>query len=151
MVYIAHRGNVNGKNIKRENHPDYINEAISLGYDVEVDARYIDGDWWLGHDEPQYRIRTDFLFNPKLWIHCKNWLALNEFRKWHSTNYFWHENDDYTIIATGKVLVKPGKELIENSICCMPEMGYIGDITKCYAIMTDNIKEYEIHNSRVHN
>ena len=144
MIYIAHRGNIDGKNESLENHPDYITKALKLGYNVEVDVRYIDGGWWLGHDEPQYRIRPDFLFSPKLWIHCKNFEALEQFRKWHSTNYFWHQNDDYTIIATGKVLVKPGSKLIENSICCMPEMGYIGNILQCYAIMTDDIEKYKI-------
>ena len=36
--YIAHRGNVNGKNESRENSPDYIMEAISLGFYVEIDV-----------------------------------------------------------------------------------------------------------------
>jgi hypothetical protein len=142
MIYIAHRGNINGRIPDRENHPDYIMEAIKQGYDVEIDIRYVDGSWWLGHDEPQYRIKADFLFNTKLWIHCKNWEALNQFRKWHSTKYFWHQNDDYTIIAGDKILVKPGQQLLENSICCMPEMGYCGDISNCYALMTDEILKY---------
>ena len=82
MVYVAHRGNINGKNNERENHPDYINEAISLGYDVEVDARYIDGDWWLGHDEPQYRITKNWLKKryDNVWVHCKNIEALELFQ-----------------------------------------------------------------------
>jgi hypothetical protein len=152
MKWIAHRGNINGINVERENHPDYIDEAISLGYDVEIDMWWIDGRTYLGHDEPQYEVDDEWLAErlDKLWVHCKNIELLNWIVN-TSLNYFWHTNDDYTLISNKMVLVKPGEKLIENSICCMPEMGYIGDITKCYAIMTDNIKEYEIHNSRVHN
>ena len=37
MFFISHRGNVNGKNQEYENNPEYILEAIGLGFDVEVD------------------------------------------------------------------------------------------------------------------
>ena len=152
MVYIAHRGNVNGRVESYENQPAYIDRAIELGYDVEIDMWWVDGRTYLGHDEPQYEVDDEWLSQraDKLWVHCKNVELLNWIRN-TILYYFWHTNDDYTLISNKIVLVKPGQKLIENSICCMPEMGYIGDITKCYAIMTDNIKEYEIHNSRVHN
>jgi hypothetical protein len=152
MVYIAHRGNVNGRVESYENQPAYIDKAIELGYDVEIDMWWVDGRTYLGHDEPQYEVDDEWLSQraDKLWVHCKNVELLNWIRN-TILYYFWHTNDDYTLISNKMVLVKPGQKLIENSICCMPEMGYIGDITKCYAIMTDNIKEYEIHNSRVHN
>lgn len=152
MVYIAHRGNVNGRFESYENEPAYIDRAIELGYDVEIDLWVVDDILYLGHDKPQYGITWEYFKDKvdKVWIHCKNTEAL-EFATQTKLNYFWHTNDDYTLVSNKIVLVKPGQKLIENSICCMPEMGYIGDITKCYAIMTDNIKEYEIHNSRVHN
>ena len=37
MILISHRGNIDGKIVERENHPEYIDEAIALGYDVEID------------------------------------------------------------------------------------------------------------------
>ena len=40
MKLIAHRGNISGIDSERENSPDYIDEAISQGYDVEIDAWY---------------------------------------------------------------------------------------------------------------
>ena len=55
MIFISHRGNLDGLNPDRENSPDYIDEAIKLGFDVEVDVRTKDGQLWLGHDEPQYK------------------------------------------------------------------------------------------------
>ena len=40
MKLIAHRGNIDGPNPERENSPEYIEEALKAGYDVEVDVWY---------------------------------------------------------------------------------------------------------------
>ena len=82
MILISHRGNINGKNEERENAPDYIDEAIAEGYDVEVDVWMTeDGFLYSGHDEPQYRITQHWLEerNKKLWIHCKSFDAMRWF------------------------------------------------------------------------
>jgi hypothetical protein len=46
-----------------ENSPDYIDKAISLGFDVEVDVRLVEGEIWLGHDQPQYKVDLQFLLD----------------------------------------------------------------------------------------
>ena len=56
---IAHRGNLEGKDL-RENAPEFLQSAIDKGFDIEVDIRYINGEWWLGHDGPQYQIDSPF-------------------------------------------------------------------------------------------
>ena len=38
MILISHRGNISGKNVSLENNPNYIKDAIYLGYNVEVDV-----------------------------------------------------------------------------------------------------------------
>jgi len=38
MKLISHRGNLFGPNPTNENNPDYILNAIELGYDVEIDV-----------------------------------------------------------------------------------------------------------------
>ena len=38
MYLISHRGNLDGIEKDYENNPDYINQAISRGYNVEVDV-----------------------------------------------------------------------------------------------------------------
>ncbi len=83
MILISHRGNINGKNTEKENHPDYIDDAIKLGYDVEIDIWVIDGNFYLGHDGPQYNISLDWLSDriDRLWIHCKNIEAIERFYK----------------------------------------------------------------------
>ena len=57
MILISHRGNIDGVKPTKENSPEYILEAISLGYDVEIDVWKVDGKWFLGHDEPEYAIQ----------------------------------------------------------------------------------------------
>jgi len=100
MILISHRGNLEGKNTEIENHPDYIDEAISKGYDVEIDVWYDGGKLLLGHDEPQYKVSLEWLENrsPSLWIHCKNMDALSYFNEYGDTkssqfNYFSHDVD----------------------------------------------------------
>ena len=66
MILISHRGNFKGRNPEKENHPDYIKDAIERGYHVEVDVWVNNGIFYLGHDEPQWRVDVDFLRNPKL-------------------------------------------------------------------------------------
>ena len=61
MKIISHRGNIRGAVPDKENRPSYIDCAIGSGYDVEIDLRMIDGELWLGHDEPQYRIEHSCL------------------------------------------------------------------------------------------
>lgn len=126
MIYISHRGNLDGKNLSLENDPSYILEAINCGFDVELDLFKIHDDLYLGHDHPQYRVTLDFLekYKEKLWIHCKNHDAiifLNSLNFLHyDFNYFWHENDQCTLTSKGFIWAFPGCE-IEKSICVLPE------------------------------
>ena len=74
MHLISHRGNILGSFPEKENNPTYIDCAINSGYDVEIDIHLIDNQFWLGHDEPQYKITGEWLTErvSSLWIHCKN-------------------------------------------------------------------------------
>ena len=56
MILISHRGNIDGKFESYENEPNYIDNAIKEGYEVEVDVWYIDNILYLGHDKPQYDV-----------------------------------------------------------------------------------------------
>lgn len=41
MIFIAYRGNLNGSNSDLENNPRYIDEALELNFNVEVDIWYV--------------------------------------------------------------------------------------------------------------
>ena len=46
MYFISHRGNISGIDKNNENKPEYIEKALSLGFDVEVDVRFEKGDFF---------------------------------------------------------------------------------------------------------
>ena len=94
MILISHRGNITGPNEKRENSISYIEEALELGFDVEIDI-WVDKQLWLGHDNPETPCPTKFLIQNfrHLWIHCKNLEAMDLLSQFRTLNYFWHEKD----------------------------------------------------------
>ena len=147
MLLISHRGNRNGKNASAENRPDYIDEAIGMRFDVEVDVWYIDETLWLGHDEPQYEVNFKWFFDRahQLWIHCKNTEAVQYFlfNDSHAQifNFFWHEEDTITLTSMNYIWAYPGKQPIEGSIAVMPEIND-DDTSKCEGICSDYIESY---------
>jgi len=119
MLFIAHRGNINGPSLE-ENKPDYIISAIEKGYDVETDIWLVNNTLFLGHDKPQYEIDLNFLekYKDKLWCHAKNMDALH-FLLENKLHCFWHQEDDYTITSKGIVWAYPNKQT--TGIYVMPE------------------------------
>ena len=143
MIYISHRGNLKGRNTERENQPEYIDEAITAGFDVEIDVWMIDNEFYLGHDEPQYKVIYNWLSTryEKLWIHCKNVEAVEWFNQ-NGFNYFWHENDTLTLTSKQYMWAYPGKQPIIGSIAVMPEI-YNDKIKKCVGICSDFVEDYK--------
>lgn len=145
-LWISHRGNLNGKNIEKENHPSYILEALNAGYDVEIDVWYMDDQLYLGHDGPQYKIDIDFLKNEGLWCHSKNYKALTYLLK-HNIHTFYHNNDSVVLTSKGIPWVFPGCEIDEYGICVLPEnvpnTYNIDLLSSVYGICSDYIEKYK--------
>jgi hypothetical protein len=143
MILISHRGNINGPIPEAENNPEYIDDTIRLGYEVEIDMWWIEGRIYLGHDEPQYEVNDEWLGEriDKLWVHCKNIELLSWIRN-TSLHYFWHENDTVTLTSKNYIWAYPGKQPIIGSIAVMPEL-YNDDTLKCIGICSDYIKNYK--------
>jgi hypothetical protein len=123
MKLIAHRGNLFGPDASQENNPKYIDNAIQMGYDAEIDLWITNGDFMLGHDYGQYPITTLWLANrsKSLWVHCKNIAAFHAMVQM-KMNSFWHNTDDYTFTRDGYVWAYPGKPPIGNiTVMVMPE------------------------------
>jgi hypothetical protein len=121
MKLIAHRGLIDGPDKNLENLPGQILLSLQAGYDCEIDIRYIDSKWMLGHDNPDYEIPFEFLEQAGLWIHAKNLEALYQLEKTNLV-YFWHENDQFTLTSNKFIWTYPGKELTDKSIMVCPEM-----------------------------
>jgi hypothetical protein len=146
MILISHRGNTLGPNPERENHPEYILEAIQAGYDVEIDVWFKDNKFMLGHDEPQYEFPFELIdqFYPKLWIHCKNVDALSKLNELDpngsKVNYFWHESDLGVLTSKGYIW---STNLINNGILVMPETFNTEPIPSASGICSDYIQNYK--------
>ena len=103
MLKIAHRGLLHGPDSTKENTVAQIKIALSLGFNVELDVRLIDGKLYLGHDKPQERIDVSFLENPRIWTHCKTISAFNLLIDNEYVNCFTHNDEDYVITSKGYV------------------------------------------------
>lgn len=145
MKLISHRGNINGKS-KKENSMEYILCTLEKGYDVEVDIWYVNGCWFLGHDNPQYKTNLDFIYTKGLWIHAKNIDAFDQLCDLYKSNYinfFWHDKDLYTLTSNGYIWAYPTQWqfLTKNSIAVLPESvnADIKSIKHVYGICSDFI------------
>lgn len=144
MIKISHRGNINGKFESYENEPNYIDLAISKGYDVEVDVWFIDNILWLGHDNPQYGVEFNWFKGrlSKLWIHCKDIDSVLFFKECgYDFNYFWHQEDHITLTSLNFIWAYPGKQPIKGSISVLPEINN-EDINLCLGVCSDFIENY---------
>jgi hypothetical protein len=144
MKYISHRGNTNGPSLY-ENSPETILNALKK-YDCEIDVHFIQRDFYLGHDSPDYKISLDFLLehSEKLWIHCKNIEALSELIQYPQLNIFWHQEDNYTLTSHGWIWCYPNRQIIRpsKSIILMPEWNQYESIKQyptCYGVCSDYV------------
>lgn len=150
MILISHRGNISKKDLSKENHPAYIDNAIEKGFQVEIDIWLINNEFFLGHDYGQYKIDFEWIYKrkSKLWVHCKNILAVQELsdknknQLYSEINFFFHDRDDLTLTSQGFLWVYPGKQPVKNSIAVLPEI-HNDDLSSCVGICSDVINNYK--------
>jgi hypothetical protein len=147
MKLISHRGNIDSIKSNLENNPDYILEAINLGYDAEIDIRLIGNELFLGHDTPDYKVELSWLLNLKdcLWVHTKNFEAL-EYLIDSDLRIFYHQLEAHTIIHNTKLIWS--HNLSEASPKSVIPLLSLEDINKweqkkVYGICSDYVKMIE--------
>lgn len=135
MIFIAHRGNLNGPS-KYENKPSYVKTALEAGYDVELDVWIYGLSWYLGHDEARYLVNAAEINNEHVWWHAKNIAALQSMiaMGWHC---FWHQDDAHTLTSKGYIWTHCKMGSPEGSICVLPEQGTGKVHPNCAGICTD--------------
>ena len=143
MRLISHRGNIQGRIEDNENKPEYIDHALSLGYEVEVDIWLVDNKIYLGHDEPQYLIGIEWLEkrSSNLWIHCKNLEALsylNSYRK--KFNYFAHDKDMGVLTSHNYIW---STNVCDWGILVLPEVFNTEPDKKTLGVCSDIIEMYK--------
>lgn len=144
FIFISHRGNLSGPNPSRENQPSYIQEALDLGYNVEIDTWLINNTFYLGHDKPEYITTLEFLLSsPNIWVHCKNLAALDELILEPDINCFSNDKDDYVLTSKCYIWIQRKIKLTQNCIAVLPERIKDWDLKNCAGICTDYVLSYE--------
>jgi len=126
---------------------------MELGFECEVDIRLINGDFYLGHDSPEFKVDFDWISkrSTKLWIHCKDFDSLNFFVKNSdsSFNFFWHDKDQYTLTNKGYIWAYPGVSVSKNCIAVLPETWLSSQVNitelDYLGICSDFIENYRIN------
>lgn len=148
MKLIAHRGNINGKIPERENNPTYLIDAIKLGFDAECDVRLYNGEYYLGHDTPDYGVTIQFLRDVNLWCHAKDAATLHGLLEIGGVHCFAHNNDPVVLTSLNYLWTYPGYPITPRSIYVLPEL-HDGDqlkIAVCYGICSDFVSHYDTRN-----
>jgi hypothetical protein len=123
VILIAHRGNLFGRVPERENTPEYLNEAIHLGYHVMVDAWYHEGCFWFGERKPIWKPHLDWLpyASNSVLLRARNPEALLAAAE-QGLNVFWHQTDSYALTSWGDLLGFYGAPSSGNSfVYVIPE------------------------------
>lgn len=138
-LLISHRGNLSGVDEKLENHPSHILDVLKMGLYVEVDIWCCENIFYLGHDEPQYKINESFFMNEKIIWHCKNRESL---QKMYNSNlhYFWHHGDEYTITSKGYIWCHANSIAVAGSIVVLNDSNFNNAIHS--GLCSDNILQY---------
>lgn len=143
VLQISHRGNISGPNTAShgENHPTSIIASLHAGYHCEIDLRVIDGKYWLGHSAPQFDVPLTFLYNSRIYIHCKDINTLYLIKdKPLGCDIFFHDTDDAALTKEQKIWTHFNNTplLTPHSIAVLPEntpKEY--DLSNCYGVCSD--------------
>jgi len=145
MKLISHRGNIDKIDPYKENTKAYITDAIQLGYDAEIDLRFIGNQLFLGHDNPVEEINFRWLYDNKnnLWLHCKNIETLIFLKD--DFNCFYHTTEDYVLTSQGFIWSYSGIKLYPDVIAVLPENHKYDkkDLNNCFGICSDLITNYK--------
>lgn len=151
-LFLSHRGNYSGPNPQRENQPTYINEALNLGYHVEIDVWLIGSKYYLGHDKPEYIVDPGLLSHYRVWSHCKNLAALDALTRNPDVNCFAHNTDDYVLTSKSYLWCFPNvnTRLTNNCIAVLPERtNNRWNLDECGGICSDYIEDYRLQYGRL--
>ena len=123
MKIISHRGNLLGPNPSQENSPSYIDWALSLGLDVEIDIRRIKNNFFLGHDNPDYEVSIAWLNQRKknLWMHTKNFSAFEKLLELNNKFiFFYYKSDPLVLVSNGKIWCHQLENITNPQNCIAP-------------------------------
>ena len=145
LRFIAHRGNISGKEVESENKIYYVLKALDQSYDVEVDVRSKEGEIYIGHDycQEKFPFEKFQIHAHKMWIHCKDLESLRHFKSevvgW---NYFFHDNDLATLTSSGVIWLHENAGVVPGGVLVHLKDNPI-KTGNLFGICADNFKNIE--------
>lgn len=111
---------MSGPEVELENTPVHIDAAIAAGFDAEIDLWGKQGGLFLGHDGPDHSVTMEWLEQRanSVWVHCKNAGAISAVGQ-SDLNWFYHNQDDYTLTSKGFLWAYPGRELPQTKVVAL--------------------------------
>ena len=79
----------------------------------------------------------------KFWIHCKNLEALNFMLVQKDFNFFWHQEDDYTLTSKGYIWTYPNQPVLAKNIIVIEGKIKKSELPECYGICSDFVEVYK--------
>ena len=144
MRIISHRGNVSGPSPNYENTPAFIDSALSLGLDVEVDLRIVNNKFFLGHDNPDFEVSIDWLNQRKknLWIHTKNFKSFETLLELNNDFiFFYYTSEPLVLVSNGKIWCHQHDKISNPKNCIVPFLDkssvLLNRENKWYGVCTD--------------
>jgi HAD superfamily hydrolase (TIGR01509 family) len=120
LCLISRRGNLEGANPEKENTPAYVQHALNLSFDVQVDVwSGKDGGWYLGNDGPKHKVDLTFLQSKGLWLRCGDVQTFQLVTSLITVKAFVGQPDSKSMLLTtsGHCWTgTAGQELVETSI-----------------------------------
>lgn len=146
--WIAHRGNVIAPQPERENHPEYVEDAILAGYDVMVDVWWNNDGFFLGNEQPSHLVQRDFLERNKeaLWCRARDATSLSKLLEIPGIHVFIVEQDHVVLTSRGVPIVTHGRMVDSFCVCVLPERVRTYSewhLRRCYGICSDFIAKYK--------
>ena len=123
MKIISHRGNISGPTRNQENSPGFVDRALSLGLDVEIDLWNLKNDYFLGHDKPLHKVSLEWLEKRKksLWIHAKNFSAFEKLLELNNNYiFFYYECEPLVLVSNGKIWCHRLEDISNPANCIAP-------------------------------
>ena len=146
MKIISHRGNVSGISHEEENKPEKIIE-IGKKYRIEIDVWKVDESLYLGHDDKNYPINTQFLISNNTLVHCKNVECFEYLSNFRDIESFYQSEEKIVITSAGNYLYHSsaslGEDNIEGSIHVhLNDKGDVKHLNNTNSLITDFVTSY---------
>lgn len=120
-IIIAHLGNIDGRQPKRENTLTYLNEALKAGWHICVDVVFRNGGFCLPNERGMTPAPPAFFSKQRVWCRTRDADTLDALCN-VGAHAFFASTDPMTLTSSQFVWTLPPANLSPRAIACFPEL-----------------------------